>query len=212
MRDQDDGVGVARQVFLEPVARVEIEVVGGLVQQQQVWPAQQQLRQRDAHLPAARERLGGAIGVGGAEPQPAQHRGDAQIHAVAVAEAEPVLQVGIPRQQAVVLRLGQRGVRQPVLDVGHLRLHVEQGLERASRLLEHGAARMGQAVLGQVADGQVRRLGNHAPIGLVEARQHLEQRGLAGAVRAAQADAVAVPDLPGDAVQEGADAEGFGDF
>ena len=60
VRDQDDRSRVLDEVLLEPVARVEVEVVRGLVQQQQLGPAQQQLGQRDAHLPAARERLGRA--------------------------------------------------------------------------------------------------------------------------------------------------------
>ena len=59
VRDEDHGVRVRAQVLLEPVAGVEVEMVGGLVEQQQVGPAEQQLGQRDAHLPAARERLGG---------------------------------------------------------------------------------------------------------------------------------------------------------
>ena len=71
--------------------------------------------------------------------------------------------------------------------------------------------RVGEAVLGQVADGQPRRLDDGARVGLLEAGQHLEQRGLAGAVRAAQADAVAVANLPGDVFEEGPDPEGLGD-
>ena len=93
----------------------------------------------------------------------------------------------------------------------HLRLHVEQRLEGAAGLLEDGAARVGEAVLRQVADGQPGRLDDGAGVGLLETGQHLEQRGLAGAVRAAQADAVAVADLPGDVLEEGPDAEGLGE-
>src|SRR4029078_2007935 len=48
--------------------------------------------------------------------------------------------------------------------------------------------------------------------GLVEARHHLEQRRLAGAVRAAQADALTRRDLPRHVVEQDAVAEGFGEF
>ena len=48
-------------------------------------------------------------------------------------------------------------------------------------------------------------------VGLVEAREHLEQRGLAGAVRSAQADAIAIADLPGDVLEQGLLAERFRD-
>jgi hypothetical protein len=39
----------------------------------------------------------------------------------------------------------------------------------------------------------------------------LRSVGLAGAVRAAQPDAVAVANLPGDVLEQGPDAEGLGD-
>ncbi len=57
--DHDDRAGVAAQKSLEPLHALQVEVVGGLVEQQHLGVADEQLRQRDAHLPAARE-LGGA--------------------------------------------------------------------------------------------------------------------------------------------------------
>ena len=74
-----------------------------------------------------------------------------------------------------------------------------------------GAPGVREAVLRQVADGERRRLDDGAAIGLVEAGEHLQQRGLAGAVRAAQADALAVRDLPRDVLEQYAFAEGLGD-
>ena len=62
---QDDGVRIGVQILLEPVARFEVEVIGRLVEQQQVRLAQQQLGERDAHLPAAGERLGLPLEVRG---------------------------------------------------------------------------------------------------------------------------------------------------
>ena len=44
----DDGAVVGREVLLEPQHRLGVEVVGGLVEQQQVGLLQQQLAQRDA--------------------------------------------------------------------------------------------------------------------------------------------------------------------
>ena len=79
--------------------------------------------------------------VFGREAEPAQHGRDAQVHAVAVAEAEALLQLGVAREHRIVLILRHRGVRRAVLDVVHLRLHVEQRLKRAAGLLEHRAAR-----------------------------------------------------------------------
>jgi hypothetical protein len=58
----------------------------------------------------------------------------------------------------------------------------------------------------------VGRLGDDPAVGFLEASQHLEQGGLAGAVRAAEPHPVAVANLPGDPVEEGSDTECFGDF
>ena len=58
VRDEDDGVRIRAEILLEPVARFEIEVIGRLVEQQQVRTAEQQLGERDAHLPAAGKRFG----------------------------------------------------------------------------------------------------------------------------------------------------------
>ena len=44
----EDGTGVLREVLLEPLHRLGIQVVGRLVEQQQVGLAQQQLAQRNS--------------------------------------------------------------------------------------------------------------------------------------------------------------------
>ena len=53
MRDQHVSVRIGSQILFQPVAGFEIEMVGRLVKQKQVGLVQQQLGQRDAHLPAA---------------------------------------------------------------------------------------------------------------------------------------------------------------
>ena len=73
--------------------------------------------------------------------------------------------------------------------------HLEQRAERQRRFVDEAAAGVLQAVLRQVADRQARGPDDRAAVGLVEAGQHPQQRGLAGAVRAAQADTVPVGDL-----------------
>ena len=55
VRDQDDPAFVILQVFFEPVARLDIQMVGRLVEHQEVGPLQQQFGQRDAHPDAAGE-------------------------------------------------------------------------------------------------------------------------------------------------------------
>ena len=55
--DEDVSVGIGAQIVFEPVAGFEVEVVGRFVEQQQAGLLQQQLGERDAHLPAARRIL-----------------------------------------------------------------------------------------------------------------------------------------------------------
>ena len=76
--------------------------------------------------------------------------------------------------------------------------------------VEDGAARAGEAVLGEVADRERGRLDDGSGVGLFEACHHAEQGGLARAVRAAEADPFTVGDLPGDVVEENPVAEGLG--
>ena len=117
MGDQHHGVGIVDQELLEPVARLEVEVVGRLVEQQQPGAAQQQLGQRDAHLPAAGERLGGFLEVGPFEAETAQHGVHLRLDAVAVAILEGGLDLAVAVERGVVL--GRREAR-----VGELRLQL----------------------------------------------------------------------------------------
>src|SRR4030095_17172186 len=92
------------------------------------------------------------------------------------------------------------------------RVECGQRLKRPAGLLERRSPAMREAVLWQVADREIRRLGDDARVGFLEVGQHLEQGRLAGAVRSAQSDTIAVADLPGDAIEKRAVAEGLGEF
>src|SRR5688572_488505 len=94
---------------------------------------------------------------------------------------------------------------------GDLVAHVEQRLEGEAGLFVQRAAAVAQTVLRQVADRQAGRFDDQAAVGFLEPGEHLEQRRLAGAVRAAQTDALAIVDLPADVVEENAIAERFGE-
>ncbi len=125
MRDQDDRVRVGREVFLQPVAGFEIEMVRRLVEQQQARASEQQLRERDTHLPAARERLARAFEVRRSETEPAQHGRDSQIDAVALEPPELLLQIAVSRQHRRVLVVVGVLVSEAVFDRGDLGAHVE---------------------------------------------------------------------------------------
>ena len=82
-------------------------MVRGLVEQQQAGPAEEQLGERDAHLPAAGERLGGLPEVGRLEAETAQHGVHLRLDAVAVPVLEGGLDLAVAVERGVVLALGQ---------------------------------------------------------------------------------------------------------
>ena len=73
VRDQHEGVRIIVQIFFQPVARFEVEMVRGFVEQQQVGLLQQQLGQRQPHLPAAGKFVGLPLPVFFAKAQPHQN-------------------------------------------------------------------------------------------------------------------------------------------
>ena len=209
VRDQDDGARVLVQVLLEPVAGVEVEMVGRLVEQEQARPLQQQLGERDAHLPAAGEGLGRLVEVALLEPEAAQHCRHAQVHRVAVEPAEVLLALGVPHEHRFVCGLVQRGVGQLLFEDAQLLLERQLRPERLARLADERPPAVLEPVLREVADGEVGRRNHLAGVRLVQAREHREKRRLAGAVGAAQSDPVTSVQLPGHVVQEDAIGEGL---
>ena len=72
--DDDDRARVVRKVVFQPERPFEVEVVGRLVQQQQVGRGKERRRERDAHAPAAREFRAGPGLIRGRESETAQDR------------------------------------------------------------------------------------------------------------------------------------------
>ena len=68
--DEDVTEGVGAEVLLEPVAAFEVEVVGGLVEEEEIWFGEEELGEGDAHLPAAGELIGVARPVIFVKPRP----------------------------------------------------------------------------------------------------------------------------------------------
>ena len=106
VRDQHQGVRIIVQIFFQPVARFQIKMVGGFVEQQQVGFLQQQLGQRQPHLPAAGKFFGLPLPVFFAKAQPHQDASDFGFNRVAVAGAEFVLQAVIAVGHVGILRAG----------------------------------------------------------------------------------------------------------
>src|SRR5262249_7943700 len=70
--DHDHGAWIARKMILEPERSLEIEIVGGLVEQQKIGLGKQHGGERDAHAPAAGEFPHRPRLVAGREAEPGE--------------------------------------------------------------------------------------------------------------------------------------------
>jgi hypothetical protein len=181
--DEQHGVRIALEEILQPQGRLEVEMVRGLVQQQQVGLAEEDGGECHAHAPAAGEVAAGALLLLGVEAEAVQDRRGARGGAVGLDVGEPCMDVGDAVRIGGMLGLGQQG---GALAVGH-QDGVYQALRPRRGLLRHhaDASAVGQRDI--------------AGIGMQLARDQLQQRRLAGAVAADQPGMV-----PGRQCQVGA--------
>ena len=167
--------GIAREIILQPQRAFEIEIVGRLVEQQQIGLGEQHAGERHAHAPAAGKfRSTGALCVGGRKS-----RGPARIDAARAGAA--CASISTSRVWISAMRCGSCAVSASASSAARSRIggqhHLEQALRPVRRFLRQpadaaSAADLDIAVLGRDLAGD-----------------HLEQRGLAGAVAPDQPDA-----------------------
>ena len=191
--DDDHRAGVALQPGLEPDERVEVEVVGRLVEQHQVGRAHQRARELQAHAPAAREARHRHVELADLEAEAEQHRLGARPRVEAAGFHDRLVRVR--HRVAVVARLG---ARQLGLGLGQRGVAGEHEVGRAFLGLGH--------VLRDFGDAPARRHRAVAGVGVQAAGEEREQRRLAGAVAADQADLFARLDGQAGAVEDELDA------
>ena len=197
MCDEDDA-GIERgELLLEPFEAVRVEVVGRLVQQEDVRVAGQRPYERRAGQLPARERRERPLEVAVGEAEPPERARHALAPAVPAGVVEPCLCLGIPLER-----------RLPVVAARH-RL-----LERAQLLLGREAGRAGEGVVPQDHVRVARRalIVERQPGTLLEgelpavevglAGQHPQERRLAGAVRPGERDPGATLERERDTVEE----------
>ena len=181
--DRDDGPGVLLEEALEPLDRLGVEVVGGLVEQQQVGVLEQQPGERDAALLAAGQRRD--VGVVGRAAQRVHRDVDVALEAPRVRGVDLVLERGLLGADRLVVGvgLGPLGHDGVVL--------VDEVLDRPDAV-EHVALdvlrRVERRLLAQVADREARGEPRLAAEAVVEAGHDPEQARLARAVRPDDAD------------------------
>ncbi len=128
-------------------------MIGRLVEQQHVGLFEQQLGERDAHLPAAGEFLGAAGPIFLAKSESVEHRADLRLDRVAVAIAK----LGVDVMEAVggggVFGAGGIELAELVVQRFELLLHFAKVGEDAHAFGEDGAAGEREAVLRKIALG-----------------------------------------------------------
>jgi hypothetical protein len=186
VRDQHKRILVVAQIVFEPVARLQIEVVGRLVEQQQRRLFEQQLGQRDAHLPAAGELFRAPLPVLLREAQAPKHRANLRIERIDIVGMQHIHDVRVTCCRLRVFRGGGWQIAKFAGQLLGLGFHIAQLVEDAEAFIEDGLAAHRQAVLREVADGHALLARHRTVVERFHAAQHLQHGGLAGAVTADQ--------------------------
>ena len=205
--DQDKGVWIVLQILFEPVARFEVEVVGGLIEQQQIGLGQQELGETDAHLPAAGKLAGGAVHILARKAQAVEHRAGLRFQRIAVAALELGLHAVVAVGDLFVLGALRVDHRHLMRDRLHLLFHIPQTLENGETFFQHAAPGEREAVLGKVAGGDSLADRKGAFVETFDSREDLEQGRFARAVPAHEADALRGADDPVQPFEKGLGAE-----
>ncbi len=210
MADHQQGLAGVNQIVFEPAGGLQVEVVGGFVQQQDVGVFQQQSGQQQAILLAAAQLRDVLLERAGTKTQPDQDSLDLVVEVVCVAPMQLVLQMVEPASQSrplcVVLCFGQ-AVGELFRFLGKCHKFAE-GLEG---FLPHGPAVRELRLLFQVADTGRRVQLATAAVGLFTAGENLQQRGLPGPVRTHHGQAFPLAHVERDAIEHRFGTEVFGD-
>jgi len=207
--DDDRGPPIGRQESLQPLGGLEIEVVGGFIQQQKVGFEHQDLGQAEPReLPAAQCRGPGVVQLG-LEAHRRQGRVDANLVFVASRQFEIAAQtvvlghLGLEGRPGQAFHLLGNGV-----DVG---LELQQVVDAGVHLLHHRPQAAEGGFLRQVADPQALLPDDASHVGLDGPCDELENGALARAVRADHADLLARVERHGQLVEHDLRSEGFMD-
>ncbi len=201
--DHHQRCGLLQQVTLQPLDRLDVQVVGGLVQQQQVWFLEKDLAEGDAHLPAAGVIPHQLFSALRREPDGGQKLVDARVELVTVESFEPALEPAELVDQLVEMG----GILRCLLGA-HLILHLPLTVEHRGRLSEGLKQLLPDRAVGihielllQVSDAGFTLAHHLATAGLFLACDQAHLCGLAGTIHTHQADAVSGFHLPGDIPQ-----------
>ena len=186
MRHQQQGSAITGEPLLKPNHGFQIEVVGGLIEQQQVGTADQRLREIEPHAPAAGKRRHRAFEFSVRKTKAGQQCGGARFGAVAVDLAQPHVQFG--EAVAVMINVGSlRKTGKLVLDSAKFGITIEHVFDSGFRT--------GGRILRDRCGFPACRNITVATVVMQFAAQQRKQAGLATAIGANQTHAPAGMDL-----------------
>ncbi|VVO26674.1 hypothetical protein PS706_04695 [Pseudomonas fluorescens] len=172
--DQQQGALIILEEVFQPQDRIEVQVVGRFVEQQQVRRAHQRLCKVQAHAPAAREVGDRAVHLFVGKTKAGEHLAGAGVGGVAVG----AVQLGMQASLGGAV-LGFLGLGQVVLHLAQAQVAIEHVVDRDAVQGVDLLAHMGDAPVG----GQQAVPGIRGQL----TQQQGEQRGFAGAVGTDQA-------------------------
>ena len=193
VRDQQHAATEVAQQAFEPGDGVQVEVVGRLVEQQHVGRGDERARQRDALFQAAGELAHRARAV---QVQAVQRLVDTLLPGPAVQR----LDAGLDGVEVVTLR-AVRGAHLVPMRLVALAQRLDLGHAFADDV-EHGGRGVELGLLRHVDHAQALLRLQQAVVELLDAGQHLQQRGLAAAVAADQRQPLAAFERQGGAVEQ----------
>jgi hypothetical protein len=196
--DEHDGGVDALQVALEPFERRDVQVVGGLVEEQQIGVTGQRAGERRAGQLAAGEGREVAVEVLVAEAQPVEGRVDALAPGVAAGVLEPRLRARVRVERGRV----RGAVGHRVLELGQPRLEREQVAAALQHVVAQGELAVARRALVVQRDAHVLGEGELPAVDRTLGCQHPQQRRLARPVAPGQRHALPALEPEGDPAQQ----------
>ena len=192
--DEEQGPGEVLEEALEPINGVDVQMVGGLVQQQQVRLPHQGLGEQHPPLETARQGVERGVAI------QAQARDD-PLGALLDGPAAPLLEGLLDPRQTVQVFLAGVGP-EPVGETVVLRHQVAQIPQPLGHQVEDARIRMAGDLLGEPGDAHPLPRTHGARIRRDLARDQPEQGGLARPVAPDETDPLPLLDRKGHALQQ----------
>ena len=191
--DDDERPAVLDEERLEPPDRLEVEVVRGLVEQEHVGLAEEHLRDEHAELVAGGQGVHPVLVLLDGDAEAFEELGRLGLGHVAVFFGDDALELAEPEAHLV----GDLAREEHVL----LLHRVPEGLVAHHDGVEDGVLVVGEVILTEHAEAHPAGDRDGADVRVLGPGEHLDERRLAGAVRAGEAVALARVELHRDVLE-----------